>query len=177
MQLTSYQNPPRTLLEVFKMLPEGTRAELIDNSLYMSPAPTTNHQEIVMVLTSQLYLFITKKKQGKLYAGPIDVYLNKANAFQPDIIFIASDNLHLIKEDGIYGAPDLVIEVLSPGTKKLDLNQKKSAYEQAGVKEYWVVDPVTRESTGFQLLKDKYIEFKREKGKLHSLLLKHSFKF
>jgi Uma2 family endonuclease len=170
-------HPPRTLLEVYKMLPEGTRAELIDNSLYMSPAPTSNHQDLSITLAAQLYNFCNRAKSGKVFASPIDVYLNKSNAFQPDIVYISTENLSIIKEDGIYGAPDLVIEILSPGTKKLDLTKKKDAYENAGVKEYWVVDPATKDVLGFHPVKGKYVEFKKEKGKVSSALLKRVFKF
>jgi Uma2 family endonuclease len=173
----AYQQPPRTLLEVFKMLPEGTCAELIDNSLYMSPAPTLDHQDVVSNLLATLYIFVKKNNLGKLYPGPVDVYLNRTNAFQPDIVFVAKENLDILKEDGIYGTPDLVIEILSPGTKKLDLTKKKDAYEKAGVKEYWVVDPATKGVLGFRPVKGKYTEFKNEKGKLSSGLLKHIFKF
>ena len=177
MQVTTFPQPPRTLLEVFKMLPEGTCAELIDNSLYMSPAPTTRHQDIVGTIFSSIHVYARKTKRGKVLVSPIDVYLNSKNAFQPDIVFITNENVSIIKENGIYGAPDLVIEILSPGTEKLDRNKKKLAYEQAGVKEYWIVAPLTKECTGFQLTKGKYTEFKKERGKLSSALLKHVFKF
>jgi Uma2 family endonuclease len=170
-------HPPRTLLEVFKMLPEGTCAEIIDNSLYMSPSPTIDHQDVSTGLSSQIYLHVVKKKLGKVFAAPLDVYLSKTNVFQPDIIFVSNQNEAILKKDGVYGAPDLVIEILSTGTKKLDLTKKKDAYEKAGVKEYWVVDPQTREAIGFTLLKGKYEEFKRDYKKLNSPLLKHSFKF
>ncbi len=173
----SYQTPPRTLLEVFKMLPEGTRAELIDNSLFMSPAPTIIHQEVSGNLLTAILPHVLKMKLGKAFAAPVDVYLSGKNAFQPDIIFVSTENKSIIKTDGIYGAPDLIIEILSPGSKKLDLTKKKDAYEKAGVKEYWIVDPETKESIGHQLEKGSYVEFKKEKGKLTSLLLKRSFKF
>jgi Uma2 family endonuclease len=177
MQVTTFPQPPRTLLEVFKMLPEGTCAELIDNSLYMSPARTTSHQGIVGAILSSIHGYASETKIGKVLVSPIDVYLNSKNAFQPDIVFIANENLSIIKESGIYGVPDLVIEILSPGTEKLDRNKKKLAYEQAGVKEYWIVAPLTKECSGYQLTKGKYTEFKKEKGKLSSALLKHVFKF
>ncbi len=177
MQSAALFHPPRTLLEVFKMLPEGTCAELIDNTLYMSPAPTLDHQEITISLGSQLFSFIKRKKLGKIYLGPVDVYLNTKNAFQPDIVFVSVRNKSILKTDGIYGTPDLVIEVLSPGTKNIDLTKKKNAYEQAGVKEYWVIDPTTKISTGFQLVSQAFLEFKKEKGKLSSVLLKNTFKF
>ena len=165
-------------MEVYRMLPEGTRAEIIDGILFMSPAPLVNHQGLIMKLSSRLFFHCEEEnKFGKVYSSPIDVYLNETNAFQPDIIFISNENTSNIKEDGIYGAPDLVIEVLSPGTSKSDLTKKKPAYEKAGVKEYWMVDPKTKMAVGFHLVKNKYVEFAKEKGQLNSRMLKHVFKF
>jgi Uma2 family endonuclease len=176
-KLSAYITPPRTLMEVYRMLPEGTRAEIINGTLYMSPAPTLSHQDIIINLGSQLYIFTKGNKLGKACNSPVDVYLDKKNAFQPDLVFVSRENSSILKEDGIYGAPDLVIEVLSPGNKTFDLTKKKKAYEKAGAKEYWVVDPETRIATGFQLKKEGYKEFKSEKGKLNSALLNHVFKF
>lgn len=168
--------PPKTILEVYRMLPEGTRAELINGTLFMSPAPLVNHQEVITALLTQIHVYAKKMKVGRVFPSPIDVYLNQKNAFQPDIVFVSTSN-DIIKEDGIYGAPDLVIEVLSAGTAKTDLNRKKVVYEKEGVKEYWVVDPKTKTATGFELVDSKYQEFRKEKGKLSSNLLKQVFKF
>jgi Uma2 family endonuclease len=171
------ERPPRTTMEVFKMLPEGTRCELINGIIYMSPAPSLNHQDAVTHIGSQIYSYVKKRKLGKAYVSPIDVYLgDRANAFQPDFVFVSNQNLSILKEDGIYGAPDLVIEILSPGTKGLDLGKKKKVYEKAGVKEYWVIDTETKLCTGFQLVDKKFDEFKKEKNKLASSLLKQTFK-
>ncbi|MBI3482446.1 MAG: Uma2 family endonuclease [Bacteroidetes bacterium] len=134
-------HPPKTLLEVYRMLPEGTRAELINDKLFMSPAPTIKHQNVIFALTGQFYNYINKEKNGEVFVSPVDVYINEKNVVQPDLVFVAKKNLTILKEDGIYGAPDLIIEVLSPGTKKFDLEEKKKIYEKSGVKEYWVVDP------------------------------------
>ncbi|MBI1767078.1 MAG: Uma2 family endonuclease [Bacteroidetes bacterium] len=170
-------HPPKTLLEVYRMLPEGTRAELINDKLFMSPAPTIKHQNVIFALTGQFYNYINKEKNGEVFVSPVDVYINEKNVVQPDLVFVAKKNLTILKEDGIYGAPDLIIEVLSPGTKKFDLEEKKKIYEKSGVKEYWVVDPDTKESRGYQLKNSKYVLFKQEKAKLTSALLKRSFKF
>jgi Uma2 family endonuclease len=168
---------PRTTMEVFKMLPEGTRCELINGTIYMSPAPTTSHQGTLVALTGQFYIFTTKTKKGLFFMSPIDVYLDaKKNAFQPDLVFILNENQEIVREDGIYGAPDLVIEVLSKGTQSFDLGKKKKVYEKSGVKEYWVVDPKTKICTGFQLVDKKFVEFKKEKNKITSALLRHTFK-
>ncbi|MFN7259853.1 MAG: Uma2 family endonuclease [Cyclobacteriaceae bacterium] len=111
-------------MEVFKMLPEGTRCELIEGIIYMSPAPTINHQDAVLSLGSEVLQFAKKKNLGKIFISPVDVYLDShKNAFQPDLVFISNNRLNIIKEDGIYGAPDLVVEILSPGTKSFDLTK------------------------------------------------------
>jgi len=176
--ISFHEKPPRTTMEVFKMLPEGTHCELINGTIYMSPAPTSRHQSLIVTLTGQFYNFVNETKSGEVFIGPIDVYLDsQKNAFQPDLIFIGNEKLHIIKEDGIYGAPDLVIEVLSPGTKSFDLTKKKKIYEKSSVKEYWVVDPQTRNAIGFKLSEKKFVEFKKEKGKITSALLCHTFKF
>jgi Uma2 family endonuclease len=171
------QNPPRTILEVFKMLPEGTRAELIEGILYISPAPFLNHQDALVSLTLQIGNYLAKKKLGKIYVSPVDVYLNDNNAYQPDLVVVLNDNISILKDHGIAGAPDLVVEILSPGTKQFDQVNKKKIYEKSGVKEYWIVDPATKECVGYLLKKGKFSELKKEKGKINSSLLKHIFKF
>ena len=168
--------PPKTILEVYRMLPEGARAELIRGRIFMSPTPLLMHQGVIAELLTEIHPYVEKNKLGEVLLGPIDVYLNQDNAFQTDIVFISTEN-DIIREDGIYGAPDLVIEVLSPGTAKSDLTKKKPIYEKEGFKEYWLVDPKTKLATGFQLVKGKFHELKQEKGKLSSNLLKQVFKF
>jgi Uma2 family endonuclease len=163
-------------MEVYRMLPEGTRAEIINAVLFMSPAPALSHQETVASLGTLLYQFVSKRKLGKVYFSPVDVYLNSKNAFQPDIVFVSNKNFSILKDDGIYGAPDFVIEVVSPGTRQLDLNKKKSAYEKAGVTEYWVVDPLTNECLGFAAKAGRFDALKKQKNKFTSPLLGLTFK-
>lgn len=177
MVATAYTKPPRTALEVYRMLPEGTLAEVIDGFLYTTPAPNLSHQNTILKLAVQLFTFNRNESLGKIFISPVDVNLNAKNAFQPDLVFVSRENLSILKEDGIYGAPDLIIEVLSPRNKNLDLTKKKKAYEKAGVKEHRVVDPETRTATGFYLTKGVYKQFRSDKGKIHSRLLGHVFKF
>ncbi len=143
------QSPPRTMLEAYESLPEGTPIQLIKNQLIMSPSPLDIHQKIVGTLFNQLMNFVEKNKLGEVRVAPYDVHLDEQNVYQPDILFIAKENLHKIKENGLYGAPDLVIEILSPGTATYDKKEKKEIYERYGVKEYWMVDPKTKEADGF----------------------------
>ncbi len=176
MQIVAPQ-PPKTILEVYRMLPEGTRAELINGRLYMSPAPTLSHQDSTLDLASKILFSVKKNNIGRVFISPIDVFLDSKNAVQPDIFFVSNERKSILKDDGIYGAPNLVIEVLSPGTKKFDLDKKKRIYEKHGVKEYWVVDPISKESLGYQVKNSKFVLFKQESGRLSSALLKHTVKF
>jgi len=170
-------NPPRTMFEVFKSLPEGTLCQLINNNLVMSPAPTDPHQKILMDISAQLFFYVSKNQLGEVRVAPYDVYFNRKNVYQPDIVFVAKENINKIKEDGLHGAPDLVIEILSPPTAKYDLEDKKDVYERYGVKEYWAVDPVSKQVYFFKLVKDEYVEAETKNAVIKSSLLKTEIKF
>ncbi|HET6567708.1 MAG TPA: Uma2 family endonuclease [Rhodothermales bacterium] len=126
----------------YEALPEGAPYQLIDGELVMSPAPTPNHQDISSELFAALRAFVIENGLGKVYYAPLDVYLSEDDIFQPDILFISRDRLGIITDKNIQGAPDLVVEILSLSTSYYDLTAKKRAYEAAGVKEYWIVDPM-----------------------------------
>lgn len=146
-----YTPPPRTILEVFQNLPEGTLAQLINNQIFMSPSPTNSHQKVLDKIYRQLGNYVEEHQLGETRCAPFDVYLNRKNVYQPDIIFIANENLHKLQENGFYGAPDLVIEILSPGTWRFDKEDKKDEYERSSVKEYWMVEPRDKTTEGFWL--------------------------
>lgn len=163
--------PPRTMMEVFNSLPEGTRVQLIENNLVMSPAPLDRHQLIISEIFPHFAIHIKNRKIGTTRVAPYDVYLDKENAYQPDIIFISNERKHLIKTDGLHGAPDLIIEILSPSTAKYDIGDKKDVYERSGVTEYWIVDPADNSTTGYYLINDEYHEFFKGVGRIESKLL------
>ena len=81
------RRPPRTIREVFEALPEGTSAQLIENQLVMSPAPTYGHQELLVRLCNSIYNFLDQNDIGKVIVAPFDVHLDDENVFQPDIIY------------------------------------------------------------------------------------------
>jgi len=106
------------------------------------------------------------------------VYLdNEANAVQPDILFITKENLNIVKENGhVHGVPDLIIEILSPGNRSHDLVVKKNLYEKFGVHEYWIVDPLTGETSGYQLKEGSYTLITENSNIISSPLLLKSFR-
>lgn len=125
----------------YARLPEGAPCQLIGGRLIMTPAPTPYHQTISMKLGVKLALHVLEKGLGLALFAPVDVYFEETETYQPDIIFIAGNKLSIVEKTRINGAPDLVVEILSPGTAYYDLRKKFKTYEKHGVKEYWVVDP------------------------------------
>ncbi len=162
----------RLNINYYKILPEGVPYQLIEGELVMTPAPNPKHQIILGRIFRHLSDYCDEKEMGIVLVSPIDVYLDNENAFQTDIIYIARDRQHIIKEDGIYGAPDLVIEILSPSTAGYDLKEKFRVYERSGVKEYWIVDPETKSVEIYSNIEGRFslsVEAE-EKGKVRSLL-------
>lgn len=109
-------HPPKTILEVWESLPEGTLCQLINNKLVVSPSPFDIHQVIFGEISFQVSIYLRKNNIGQIIIGPFDVHFSKQNILQPDILFIKNENLLKIKKEGLFGAPDLIIEILSPST-------------------------------------------------------------
>lgn len=171
MRETLIETPPRTIMEVYKNLPEGTLAELIDNVIYMSPSPIYKHQSVLQAIFRKLCDEITDKQKGEVIIAPFDVYLDEvSNAVQPDIVVILEGTKGLDPTGHFHGVPDLLIEILS-GNKSHDLVKKKELYERFGVKEYWVINPEIRLAQGFQWKNGKYVSLNDQNGKIESPLL------
>jgi Uma2 family endonuclease len=144
-------------LDDWKSWPEGERWELIGGVAYnMSPAPRVPHQNILANLAHALYDFL-EDASCESFIAPVDVFLPDAikdsaeTVVQPDVMVVCDQEK--VQDDGIHGAPDFIAEILSPATAYKDLNEKKTLYELAGVREYWLVSPVTR-SVFKYILKD-----------------------
>jgi Uma2 family endonuclease len=173
-----YQPPPRTGMEVFLMLPEGTLAELLNDVIYMSPSPSFHHQDISGELFVQIRAHVKKNKLGVCLSAPMDVFLDNKNAVQPDILVMLTDNMLILTDDGkIKGAPDFIIEISSPGNKKHDTEKKRAVYEKFGVKEYFIIDPDNKETISYYLTSNKFVKQESSKGKVKSKLLKKTFTF
>ncbi len=129
-------------LDDYYALPDERRVELIDGVIYDMSAPRTVHQDIISIVHMAFYSYIkSNKKPCKVFESPVDIQLccDNKTMVQPDIVVICDRDK--IKGFGIYGAPDFVLEVLSKSTKKKDKGIKLSKYLEAGVREYWMIDP------------------------------------
>lgn len=137
-------------------LPEGSPYQLIGGELVLVPSPSPYHQYISIRLVHCLVSFVTAYNLGVVFHAPIDVCLEETETYQPDIIFISKSRISLIEPQRINGAPDLVIEILSPATAYYDLRKKFKVYERCGVREYWIVDPEERSVQVFILRDGKF---------------------
>lgn len=119
----------------------------------MSPAPNRIHQAILRNISFLLWEFLQHKPLGEIYFAPVDVFLTDLNVYQPDLVFISTARLSILTDQGLEGAPDLVVEVLSPKTARLDRGIKREVYACTGVKELWIVDPDLKEVHVYHLSK------------------------
>ncbi|MEO6499993.1 MAG: Uma2 family endonuclease [Mucilaginibacter sp.] len=159
---------PRTAMEVFNMLPEGTLCEVIDNALYMSPSPTTDHQIILGDIFTEILLYTKRKNSGKIILSPCDVYLDdEQNVVQPDLIFITQGNTAIVHKKGVYGSPNMVIEILS-SNKTYDKGTKFELYQRNAIAEYIMIDADTKTASGYLLVEGKYhLQSSMPAGQLH----------
>ena len=142
--MPTVQMEPLTV-EDYRMMPEtGPRYQLIEGELLMAPAPNRYHQDISGNISLLLAKYVEKHPIGKLYVAPFDVYLDQYNAHQPDIVFVSKANCAILTDAGATGAPDFIVEILSPKTAFLDKKSKRKVFARSGVKELWLVDPDTR---------------------------------
>lgn len=138
---------PRTkrwTYEEYYRLDDDQRYEIIDGQLLMAPAPDTWHQDWIGSLHILLVAHVRARQWGKVLLSPVDVILDAENTVQPDLVLIAQSNVKIVEKRGVFGAPDLLIEIVSPSSVRRDRYQKREIYARFGVKEYWIGDPANR---------------------------------
>ena len=128
--------------EDYSALPDdGLRYEIVDGWLFAEPSPRRPHQEVAGNLYVALRAHVDGQRLGKVYIAPFDVILDERTVVVPDLVFIGRDRLGIVAERGVEGPPDLVVEILSPGTARRDRVRKLNAYARYGVPWYWLIDP------------------------------------
>lgn len=135
---------------------DGRRHEILDGEHFVVPAPTLRHQSVVSNLHLALGLFVRMHRLGRVWTAPVDVVLSDVDILQPDLVFVAESRANLLADTHIQGAPDLVVEVLSPSSRRTDLVTKRHLYEKHGVSEYWIVDPEIEAVETYRLTDNGY---------------------
>lgn len=136
---------------------DGRRYQLIEGDLDVTPAPSTTHQRVSQNLETILVRHVREQRLGILLHAPVDVLLAKDTVVQPDIVFVARERRDIVTERAIEGPPDLVVEVLSPRTRRVDRTTKMRIYARHGVRECWIVDPEARSFERFELRDGAYV--------------------
>ena len=137
---------PKLTYEDYASLPDDERYELINGELIPMPSPKKIHQRLILDL-SWILRRLEEMGLGELFIAPFDVILSRFNVVQPDLFFVSGARAHIITEDNIRGAPDLVVEILSPSTADYDRTTKRNLYARHGVGEYWLIDPYAKTVT------------------------------
>jgi Uma2 family endonuclease len=133
----------RLTYDDFVLFPDdGRRHEIIDGEHYVTPNPKTRHQ----VLVGRLHFEVESYRRqhpgvGRIFVAPFDVLLSRWDVVEPDLLFVAGDQAEIVTAQNVQGAPALVVEILSPGTRKTDEHVKRRLFERGGVREYWLIDP------------------------------------
>lgn len=130
-----------TYADLVAMPEDGKRHELIDGEHFVTPAPATRHQLVLGHLYLDLAGYVEANGLGQVFFAPLDVVLSDYDVVEPDLLFVSTERLERIGRAYVDAAPDLVVEVLSPGTRRIDATKKLRLYEKFGAAEYWMIDP------------------------------------
>ncbi|HHW43526.1 MAG TPA: Uma2 family endonuclease [Desulfotomaculum sp.] len=143
---------------------DGNRYEILEGVLHVTPSPTTRHQRISRNLQRIVDDHVLRHDLGEVFYAPLDVLFSRISIAQPDLIFISHGRAAIITDKNIAGAPDLVVEILSPTTAKRDKVTKAHVYALYGVKYYWLVDPDSTMVEEYRLEGEGYVPVSRGAG-------------
>jgi Uma2 family endonuclease len=152
---------------------EGFFYELINGEIVKRSSPSTDHQRASRQLFKLIDAFVSDKKIGECFYAPFDVIFDDVNLAQPDILFVSAARASIVTNKCVEGAPDIVVEILSPGTFKTDRSEKMKLYRRFGIREYWILDPRNRAIEVYELKEGEYslASFAIESGEVLSGVL------
>ena len=169
-----FENPDKVwTYEDYLTLDDGVYFEIINGKASISPTPELFHQRWAGKLYQAIVRHIEARMLGEVFFAPVDVVLDEQNVVQPDLVFVASANAKLLQRRGIMGAPDLVVEIISPSSLRHDRYDKRELYARFGVKEFWLADVANRSIEVLSLKSGAYQLFScaTDTGKIRSEVL------
>ncbi len=153
-----------TVSDYMSMPDNGKRYELLDGEMILAPSPTTIHQRISKRLNRALERVFEVRRLGQVWYAPLDVVFADHDVAQPDLMFISNERTEIVTDANIQGAPDLVVEILSPSTAGYDRGYKRTLYGRHGVREFWLVDPIAETVEVFLGGEDELVEYATHGG-------------
>ena len=151
MPTTSHRDTRLTYEDSLLFPDDGKRHEIIDGMHYVTPSPVLRHQQLLGRMHLAIGSFLESHPDlGQVFLSPLDTVFSPWDVVEPDLVFVAADQLGILTEPNIQGAPALVVEILSPSTRKRDLGIKRQLFDREGVREYWLVDPKPQSLTVYR---------------------------
>jgi Uma2 family endonuclease len=161
-----------TFEDFYLLIKDGEKGDLIDGVIYMSSPDNTDANSLFMWLGGLIHLFAEERELGEVFGSRVAFRMDEPQGPEPDIAFVRTERLHLVKRGYVEGAPDLAIEIVSPDSVERDYVRKREQYRQAGVPEYWIVDDMEQRVVLLRLnVAGAYREVKPRKGALYSQVL------
>lgn len=154
------------------LIPDGQKADLIDGVIYMASPDNTDADALFMWLGTLLYQFVRRMRLGRVFGSRVAFRLDHRNGPEPDLSFVRKSREYLIKRGHVAGPPDVAVEIVSPDSIERDYEKKRQQYQEARVREYWIIDEIEQTVLWLRLdSKGKYREVKPRKGLLFSQVI------
>jgi Uma2 family endonuclease len=151
---------------------EDLRAEWVDGEVIITSPASVEHEQLLIWLFNVLHPFVEQQNLGVILGSNVTVRLASQKRRRiPDLLFVSNARQDLVKENHVEGPPDLIIEVVSPDSQTRDRRKKHREYEKGGVREYWILDPLSQRMEAYALKRGAYVELEPKGGAIHSLLL------
>ncbi len=160
-----------TFADFLDLVPEDQKADLIDGVIYLASPENRDYNQLKLWLSTLLSLFLEHRRLGTLFADKFAYRLSDRTAPEPDLAFVSNDRLHLVQNGFMDGAPDLAVEIISPDSVHRDYEDKRRRYEEAGVREYWIVDPAEQSAMFLSLTESGFVEALPEEHVFRSRVL------
>lgn len=161
---------PMTFEDLLTTPDDGQRYEIVHGEMIATASPTPFNVLIAAEIAHVLEQFVRERKLGTLFPSHVDVRFSEHDILEPDLCFVSNERSGIIGERMLEGAPDIVIEVLSPSTRRFDLVSKRAVYTMGGVREYWIVDPETRSIRVIAIEGGRSLEVVQPADRVRSLL-------
>jgi Uma2 family endonuclease len=163
---------PVTFEDFCERVREDQKADLLDGVIYMASPENTDANKLFMWLGGLMDLYVEARELGEVYGSRVACRLDDENAPEPDIVFVHKKRLHLVERGKINGPPDVAVEIVSPDSVERDYTRKRKKYEQAGIREYWIIDEMEETVSLFRLSdKGRYREVRPKGGIYHSSVI------
>jgi Uma2 family endonuclease len=146
--------PPITRYDYQEMREGPPYYQVIEGDLVMSPSPNTFHQELAGNIYSSIRRYLDQHSLGTVFVAPLDIFLGDVDVYQPDVMFVSNERRSIITDHGLEGAPNLVVEILSPAAARVDKGAKRKVYARSGVQELWLLDPEAKTVAVYRLDQD-----------------------